>query len=220
MQLRSPRLDRPSTRRGALGRGLLIGLGCLGALVLGLVIVAMTGVGSYNGLVQRQESARQAWAQVDNQYKRRFDLIPNLVETVKGAKDFEQETLLQVTEARASVGKMQLPSDLPTDPAQLQAYQQAQQQLGSALSRLMVVVEKYPELKATQNFLSLQDQLEGTENRIAVAREDYTRAVRDYNASRRSFPANIVAGMYQFEELAQFQAAPEETQTPKVEFGK
>ena len=220
MRLHSTRLDPSSTRRGGVSRGLAVGLGCVGVLVLGLVITALVGVGAYNGLVQRQESARQSWAQVENQYKRRFDLIPNLVETVKGAKDFEQETLTQVTEARASVGRLQLPSDLPTDPAQLAAYQQAQQQLGSALSRLLVVVEKYPELKATQSFLSLQDQLEGTENRIAVAREDFTRAVRDYNARRRSFPANLVAGMFQFDELAQFEAAPEETQTPKVDFGK
>lgn len=215
----SPHRSR-NPRRGAIGRGLAIGLGCGGALLLAVVIALLVGVGGYNSLVAAQESTEQAWAQVENQYKRRFDLIPNLVETVKGARDFEQETLTKVTEARASVGRAQLPSTLPTDPAQLQSYMQAQQQLGSALARLMVVAEQYPDLKASQNFLSLQDQIEGTENRIGVAREDFTRAVRNYNTARRSFPKNFIAGMFGFEAVAQFEATEAERETPKVDFGK
>jgi LemA protein len=206
----------PSPRSGAIGKGCLIGLAALAAFALLLIAIAWSG---YNSLVSGQEGTRQKWANVENYYKRRFELIPNLVETVKGVANFEQQTITQVTEARASVGRVQMPSDLPTDQAQLDQYVRAQQQLGSALSRLMVVAENYPELKATQNFLSLQDQLEGTENRIAVAREDYTVAVRTYNTSVRSFPKNVLAGMFNFEPLPQFTVAPEETVVPKVDFG-
>ncbi len=206
-------------RRGAIGRGLLIGLGCLGVVVVLALIAVATGVGIHNSLVREQEEVAQKWANVENFYQRRFDLIPNLVETVKGAADFEQETLAQVTEARASVGRMQLPSQLPTDPAEVRRYVEAQQQLGSALSRLLVVSEQYPQLRANQNFLSLQDQLEGTENRIAVAREDYTVAVRDYNAHRRTFPASFVAGMFGFEPLVQLDVPEEQQQNPRVDFG-
>jgi LemA protein len=211
---------RASVRRGAISRGLALGLGCLALVLGGVLIAALMAGGTYNSLVARQERVTQAWAEVQNQYKRRFDLIPNLVETVKGAADFEQETLTKVTEARASVGRAELPRELPTDPAQLQAYLAAQQQLGSALSRLLVVAEQYPQLRASQSFLSLQDQLEGTENRISVAREDYTVAVRDYNAARRSFPANLIAGTFGFEAVPQLEVAPEEQTTPRVDFGK
>jgi LemA protein len=195
--------------------------GCLIAIAVVVVIVLIAGgsaVGKYNQLVTSQERIEAAWSEIDNQYKRRYDLIPQLVNTVQGAADFEKSTLEAVTEARASVGRAQLPSGLPTDPAQIQAYTQAQQSLGAALSRLMVVVERYPDIKANQNFLSLQDQLEGTENRIAVARRDYIDAVRIYNTARRRFPANIIAGMFGFEKQPQLELPEESRETPKVEF--
>ncbi len=205
-----------AARRGAIGKGCLIALVAAGALVLGVV---MALVGGYNSLVGTQEDARQKWAQVENQYKRRYELVPNLVETVKGAANFEQSTIQQVTEARASVGRVQLPAELPTDQAQLDAFIKAQAQLGGALSRLLVVAEQYPQLKATENFRTLQDQLEGTENRIAVAREDYTRAVANYNKAVRSFPKNLIAGPFNFTPLPQFTAPVEEQAVPKVDFG-
>jgi LemA protein len=200
--------------RGAARAGIL-------ALIIVVVLVLIVGgsvVGTYNKLVTGQEKIEAAWSEIDNQYKRRYDLIPQLVSTVKGAADFEKSTLEAVTEARASVGRAQLPSGLPTDPAQMQAYAEAQQTLGSALARLMVVVERYPDIKANQNFLSLQDQLEGTENRIAVARRDYIDAVRVYNTAIRRFPANILAGMFGFEKQPQLEIEPESRETPQVEF--
>ena len=204
------------SRRGALSTGLIVVLG-LGLVFL--IVGAMTA-GAYNSLVGSQEQTSKAWADVENQYKRRFDLIPNLVNTVQGAADFEKSTLTEITEARASVGQLQMPTDGPVDQAQLDAYMAAQSSLGSSLSRLLVVAENYPDLKATQNFLSLQDQLEGTENRIAVARTDYTEAVRGYNTSIRSFPKNILAGMFGFEKLPQFTIEATESAVPEVNFGK
>ena len=204
-----------NNQRGSAKVGCLIAAGVV--LVIALIIGG-TAVGRYNTLVTGQERIEAAWSEIDNQYKRRFDLIPTLVNTVKGAADFEKSTLEAVTEARASVGRAQLPAGLPTDPAQMQAYAKAQQGLGAALGRLMVVVERYPEIKANQNFLALQDQLEGTENRIAVARRDYIDAVRIYNTARRRFPANIIAGMFGFEKQLQLELAPEVRETPKVEF--
>ena len=200
---------------GKVGPGCLAGLGLAGVLLLiGLVFLS-----SYNGLVDKQENTKARWSNIDNQYKRRFDLIPNLVETVKGAANFEQGTLEAVTEARASVGRMQLPSTLPTDDAQLQAYMNAQQGLGSALSRLLVVAEAYPQLTATAGFRDLQAQLEGTENRITVARTDYIDAARDYNAALRKFPGAVVASFGDFERAAEFTVAEGERETPKVDFG-
>ena len=196
-------------------------VGCLIAAAAALVLVLIVGgmlVGRYNTLVALQEKTEAAWSEIDNQYKRRFDLIPQLVSTVQGAADFEKSTLEAVTEARASVGRAQLPQGLPTDPAQLQSYVEAQQGLSAALGRLFVVVERYPDIKANQNFLSLQDQLEGTENRIAVARRDYIDAVRQYNTTRRRFPTNLVAGIFGFEALPQMQFDPAERETPQVEF--
>jgi LemA protein len=198
-----------------------VGLGCLlgiGLVVLLLVIGAMS-VGQYNGLVEKQETTKAKWQEVDNQYKRRYDLVPNLVQTVQGVANFEQSTLTAVTEARASVGRAQLPANLPTDPAAVQSYVNAQQQLGSALSRLLVVSENYPELRATESFRSLQDQLEGTENRIVVARRDYIDAARDYNAATRKFPANFFAGLFNFERAAELPMTAEERANPQVEFG-
>jgi LemA protein len=200
---------------GAAKAGCLVAIGVVVVIVL---IIGGTAVGRYNQLVTAQEKIEAAWSEIDNQYKRRYDLIPQLVNTVKGAADFEKSTLEAVTEARASVGRAQLPAGLPTDPAQMQAYVEAQQSLGAALGRLMVVVERYPDIKANQNFLSLQDQLEGTENRIAVARRDYIDAVRIYNTTRRRFPANIIAGVFGFEKQPQLELEPESRETPKVEF--
>jgi LemA protein len=196
-------------------------IGCLVAAGVALVLVAilaMTMVGRYNRLVTLQEGVEAAWSEIDNQYKRRFDLVPQLVNTVKGAADFEKSTLEAVTEARASVGRAQLPPGLPQDPQKLQAYVQAQQGLSSALGRLFVVVERYPDIKANQNFLSLQDQLEGTENRIAVARRDYIDSVRLYNTARRRFPTNLVAGLFGFDARPQLQIDEGERETPQVEF--
>ena len=207
--------DSFNNQRGAARTGVLV---TVGVVLILLLIIGGSAVGRYNTLVTSQEKIEAAWSEIDNQYKRRYDLIPALVNTVKGAADFEKSTLEAVTEARASVGRAQLPAGLPTDPAQIEAYTQAQQGLGAALGRLMVVVERYPDIKANQNFLSLQDQLEGTENRIAVARRDYIEAVRTYNTARRRFPGNVIAGMFGFEKQPQLEVAPESRETPKVEF--
>lgn len=202
-------------QRGFMKTGCLVALGAVGLIVL---ILAFTLAGRYNTLVAMQEKVAASWSEIDNQYKRRFDLVPQLVATVQGAADFEKSTLAAVTEARASVGRVQLPPGLPSDPAQLQAYVQAQQGLGAALGRLFAVAEQYPDIKANQNFLSLQDQLEGTENRIAVARRDYIDAVRAFNTERRRFPTNLVASMFGFEAATRLQAEAGERETPQVEF--
>ena len=207
--------DRRMSQRGALNKGCLI---AAAVALLAVLIVGGMLVGRYNSLVSAQEKTTAAWSEVSNQYKRRFDLVPQLVATVQGAADFEKSTITEVTEARASVGRAQLPPGLPTDPKQLESFMEAQQGLGSALSRLMVVVERYPELKASQNFLSLQDQLEGTENRIAVARRDYIDAVREYNVYLRRFPTNLVAGTFGFDKLPQFEIEEQQQQTPQVDF--
>jgi LemA protein len=208
-------LSVPSSRRGAIGKGCLVaGL----VVLIPLALIAMVAFSGYNGLVSDQENVKQKWAQVENDYKRRYELVPNLVATVQGSADFEKSTLTEVTEARAQVGRVQMPSELPTDPAQLEAYMRAQQSLSASLGRLFAVAEAYPELKSTEGFLNLQHQLEGTENRITVAREDYTVAVRQYNTRRRKFPMNLLAGMFGFEELPQFTVPPEETAVPPVKF--
>jgi LemA protein len=201
--------------RGALSGGALV---IVVVLVVAL-LVGLVGVGSYNGLVTRKERVASSWSQIDNQYKRRNDLIPNLVSTVQGAANFEKSTLTAVTEARASVGKVQLPKDVPTDEKQLSAYIAAQQGLGSALGRLMVVAENYPDLKASQSFRDLQVQLEGTENRIAVARTDYIEAVRDYNTAIEKVPGSFVAGFGAMKPAAQLTIPEAERAVPKVEFG-
>ena len=202
-------------QRGSMKMGCLIAAGVAVVLVL---VLGLSLVGRYNGLVGTQEKVEAAWSEIDNQYKRRFDLVPQLVSTVQGAADFEKSTITEVTEARASVGRAQLPPGVPQDPAQLQSYADAQQGLGAALSRLLVVVERYPELKASANFLALQDQLEGTENRIAVARRDYIDAVRLYNTGRRRFPTNLIAGMFGFDAVPQLQIDAGERETPQVDF--
>ncbi|MBK7644493.1 MAG: LemA family protein [Planctomycetes bacterium] len=194
----------------------LVVLGVLLLLVLG---IGGCGVGRYNSLAKGKVAVEAKWAEIDNQYKRRNDLVPNLVATVKGAANFEQKTLTDVTEARAAVGRLQMPSTLPTDPAQLDAYIKAQQGLSGALGRLFAVAENYPALKATENFRDLQSQIEGTENRITVARRDYIDAIQSYEAGRAVFPGNLIAGMFHFEKIPQPSIAPEERAVPKVDFG-
>ena len=185
------------------------------AIVLFLLIVVPSC--SYNGLVHKSQAVDQQWAQVQSVYQRRADLIPNLVSTVSGATNFEKSTLTEVTNARASVGRVNL-SDAPVDSARLAEYEQAQGQLSSALSRLLVVAEKYPELKATQNFRDLQAQLEGTENRISVERGRFNDAVGTYNTSIKSFPNVLYAGKMGFQPKPYFSAAPEAQTVPKVQF--
>jgi LemA protein len=191
-------------------------LGCV--LVLGLLLigVGVAVAGSYNRLVGLQEAVESAWGDVQNQYQRRADLVPNLVATVRGAAEFEQETFTRVTEARAKVGQVNV-AGLP-DAQQLEQFQQAQGELSSALSRLLVVVERYPELTATQAFRDLQVQLEGTENRITVARNRFNEAAQAYNATRRRFPAVLIAGMFGFDERPYFAAQEGAETAPRVEF--
>lgn len=198
-----------------------LGIGCGVLLVLGIVALAIIAIagGSYNRLVQRSQAVDSQWAQVQNDYQRRADLVPNLVATVSGAANFEKSTLTEITQARASVGQVKIdPSKAPSDPASLAAFDQAQGQLSSALSRLLVVVERYPELKATANFRDLQAQLEGTENRIAVARRDFNEAIQAYNTAVKSFPAVFYAGMLGFRDKPYFAAAPGADTAPKVQF--
>lgn len=194
-------------------------LGIFGAFVLLAVIVVAAAVSTYNSLVNRAQAVDAQWAQVQNVYQRRADLVPNLVQTVSGAANFEKTTLLAVTEARASVGKVQLsPNAAPTDAAQLAQFEQAQGQLSSALARLLVVVERYPDLKATQNFQMLQAQLEGTENRIAVERGRFNDTARDYNAAIKRIPAVFFASALGFKEKPYFQATPGAEKAPPVQF--
>jgi LemA protein len=196
-----------------------IGLGCLALVILIVVIVGLSMAGTYNRLVSLGQETDKQWSQVENQYQRRADLVPNLVATVQGAAQFEKSTLENVTAARASVGRATInPGQAPTDPAQLAQYEQAQNALGAALQRLMVVVERYPELKANQNFRDLQAQLEGTENRIAVARMDYNKAAQDYNTARLRFPTNLIANLFGFKEKAYFKATPGAERAPNVQF--
>jgi LemA protein len=195
-----------------MNKTLLIILGVLALLIL-------SAVGTYNGLVGNSQAVDASWAQVQNVYQRRADLIPNLVQTVQGAANFEKSTIVQVTEARASVGKVQInQNQAPTDPAQLAQFQQAQGQLGSALSRLLVVAENYPDLKATANFRDLQAQLEGTENRISVERGRFNAAVQAYNTKIRTFPTVLFAGMLGFQQKPYFQATAGAETTPAVKF--
>ena len=176
-------------------------------------------VGIYNGLVSSSQLVDSSWAQVQNVYQRRTDLVPNLVQTVSGAANFEKSTMVEVTEARASLGHVQLGStQAPADPASLAAFQKAQGALGSALSRLLVVSERYPDLKSSQNFRDLQAQLEGTENRISVERERFNTAVQVYNIKVRSFPAVLLAGMMGYTPKPYFTATPTSEIAPSVKF--
>ena len=191
-------------------------LGCAAALLVGGLIAAVMVGGIYNRLVGLDEGVSTAWSQVENVYQRRADLIPNLVATVKGAKEFEQETLTQVVEARAKVGQVSF--DEAPDAENLAKFEAAQSQLSSALSRLLVVVERYPELKATEAFRDLQAQLEGTENRISVERRRFNDATLSYNKTRRRFPTVLVANIMGFDDKPYFEATEGADEPPKVEF--
>ena len=187
-------------------------------VILGvLAIIALWAVNVYNGLVENEENVESAWSQVDNQYQRRADLIPNLVATVKGYAAHEEETLVGVMEARANANRFNIDPATIT-PEQLAEYQAAQGELSRALGRLMLVSERYPDLKADENFRQLQTQLETTENRIAVARQQFNETANEYNKQVRRFPSNIIAAMFGFDKKAYFEAEREAQKAPKVEF--
>ena len=201
-------------------------LGCLGVLILAVLIGGGWFIGVRNHLVELDQQVQAQWAQVENDYQRRFDLIPNLVKTVQGAANFEKSTLEAVISARSRVGQVQAPaggapgtqSNLPNDPKAMAQFAGAQENLSGALSRLLVVVERYPDLKANQNFLELQSQLEGTENRIAVERRRYNEVAQQFNTGVLKFPANIVANMSGFKPKAYFKGAAGSQQAPEVNF--
>jgi len=172
-------------------------------------------VGAYNSLVRTDEAVNKAWGNIQSTYQRRADLIPNLIETVKGYKEYEQETLEKIVKLRSEAGQAKIGVDKATSPKQLES---AMGSLDSVLSRLLVVVERYPDLKASQNFLALQDELAGTENRINVARQRYNDAVRQYNIKTRRFPTNIIAGIFGFEKKEMFKAQEGAETVPKVKF--
>jgi LemA protein len=192
-------------------------------VLIGVAIIALIAYSffknSYNTLVSKDENVKSAWSQVKNVYQRRADLIPNLVNTVKGAANFEQTTLTQVIEARAKATQVTVSADDLT-PEKMQQIQAAQGQLSAALGRLMMVSEQYPQLKANQNFLDLQAQLEGTENRITVERQKFNTVTQDYNTYLRQFPRNMIAGMFGFQQKAYFESDPGAEKAPKVDFGK
>ncbi len=187
-------------------------------IILAVVaVVVVWGVGTYNGFVSSSERVDGAWSQVENQYQRRLDLIPNLVNTVKGYAAHEQQTFEAVVAARAQATQVVVSPEGLT-PEKLAEFQSAQNAVGSALGRLMAIGEAYPELKASNNFMELQAQLEGTENRIAVARKDFNEAVRAYNVKTKRFPSNLVASMFGYEQKAYFESAPAAQNAPTVEF--
>lgn len=201
-------------KKFALGCG-----GVAGVLLVIAMVVFIGGCSSYNKLVSLSAATDARWADVQNVYQRRLDLIPNLVSTVQGAANFEKSTITEVTAARASVGQVKLDAaSAPKDAAALQKFEQAQGTLSSALSRLLVVAERYPELRATQAFRDLQAQLEGTENRIAVERRNFNAAVQGYNTAIRTFPNSFLAGLFHFEARPYFQATAGAETAPKVQF--
>jgi LemA protein len=200
-------------------------IGCVGALILLILVGGVWFIGVRNQLVTLDQAVQAQWAQVENDYQRRYDLIPNLVRTVQGAANFEKSTLEAVVNARSRVGQVQLPggapgtqSNTPNDPQAMAQFAAAQNGLSNALSRLLVVVERYPELKSNQNFLELQSQLEGTENRIAVERRRYNEVAQQFNTAVIKFPANLVANMFGFKPKAYFQGAAGANVPPEVTF--
>jgi len=196
------------------------GLIMLGVIAVVVILALLVLVPVINKIPTQDEEVNAAWSQVSNQYQRRADLIPNLVNTVKGYAAHEKEVLTQVTEARAKVGQMAITKDILTNPQAFSQFQAAQSQLSSALSRLLLVVERYPDLKANQNFLTLQSQLEGTENRISVARRDYIQAVKNFNTTLRTIPGRWVAAFFypEMQVKQNFTAQPEAEQVPTVDF--
>ena len=205
-----------------MGTGTKIALGVIGAIVLIVLILGGSIAGTYNSLVQLDQAVQSQWAQVENVYQRRADLIPNLVNTVKGAANFEQSTLTAVVEARSKVGQVTSGAidNVARDPAAFARFQQAQDGLSSALSRMMVVMERYPELKATQGFQELQSQLEGTENRITVERQRFNDSAQAFNTKRNTFPTVLIAGFFgsKFQEKPYFKATAGAEKPPEVKF--
>ena len=191
----------------------------VGVIVVFVLMLAKCGIGTYNKMVSMDESVTSQWAEVQNQYQRRYDLIPNLVATVKGYAAHESEVYEKVAEARSQAGGVvKVDESILNDPQAFARYQQIQDQLGASLQRLLMVSENYPELKADQNFLALQDQLEGTENRITVARKNFNDQAQQYNSYIRTFPNNIIAAMSNFEKKQYFTAGSEAQTAPKVDF--
>lgn len=189
----------------------------IGIVVIAVFVLYRMFAGSYNAMVNREEGVKSQWAQVQNVYQRRADLIPNLVNTVKGYADFEQETLTRVIEARSKATSVNIDAANLT-PDKVAQFQAAQGELSSALGRLLVTIERYPDLKANQNFLDLQTQLEGTENRITVERMKFNGVVQDYNSYLRGFPQNMLAGMYGFQQKGYFKATEAAQEVPEVQF--
>ncbi len=199
-------------------KGTIIGLSIAGIVILFLVMMISWGVRTYNNLITINEEVNQSWSQVENQYQRRADLIPNLVNTVKGYADFERGVLTDVTEARAKVSQFNITKEVLNDPQAFQKFEQLQGNLSSALSRLLVTVENYPNLKANENFLQLQAQLEGTENRISVERRKFNLTVQNYNTTIKKFPSAFFASIFGFNEKAYFKSTAGSETPPRVEF--
>ncbi len=199
-------------------KGMMIGCAIGAVVLLAVGMLVAWGVSSYNNMVSLDQEVIKQWSQVENQYQRRADLIPNLVNTVKGYADFEKEVLTQVTEARARVSQFNITPELLNDPQAFAKFQSLQGELSGALSRLLVTVENYPQLKANENFLQLQAQLEGTENRISVERKKFNEVVQSYNTTIKRFPASMLAGMFGFREKQYFKAIQGADTPPKVEF--
>jgi LemA protein len=199
-------------------RSVAIILAVLAAIVLIVLLCVGWGISVYNKIVSDEEGVKSGWSQVENQYQRRYDLIPNLVETVKGYAKQEREVLEAVTNARSRVGQLSVTPEVLNDPQAFAKFQQAQDGLSSALSRLLVVTENYPTLRSNENFLALQSQLEGTENRIAVERRRFNETVQAFNTMIRRFPASFIASMSGFKEKAYFSAVTGAEQAPKVQF--
>ncbi len=199
-------------------RSTIIILSVVGAILIIAIGVFSWVTGMYNSLVKLDEGVKQGWSQVENQYQRRLDLIPNLVETVRGYAEHEKTVFEDVAEARSNVGKLTVTPEILNNPETFKRFQDAQSSLSSALSRLLAVAENYPQLKANENFLQLQAQLEGTENRIAVERKRFNELVQDYNTRVRTFPTSLLAGMFGFGQKQYFQAEPGAEKAPKVKF--
>ncbi|MDT3697606.1 MAG: LemA family protein [Ignavibacterium sp.] len=199
-------------------KGMMIGCAIGGVILLALAMLFFWGMSTYNNMVSQDQAVMQQWSQVENQYQRRADLIPNLVNTVKGYADFEKEVLTQVTEARAKVSQFNITPEVLNDPQAFAKFQSLQGELSGALSRLLVTVENYPQLKANENFLQLQAQLEGTENRISVERKKFNEVVQQYNTTIKRFPASMLAGIFGFGEKQYFKAIQGADTPPKVEF--
>jgi LemA protein len=199
-------------------KGMMIGCAIGAVILLAIGMLVVWGINSYNNMVSLDQEVIKQWSQVENQYQRRADLIPNLVNTVKGYADFEKDVLTKVTEARAKVSQFNITPELLNDPQAFAKFQSLQGELSGALSRLLVTVENYPQLKANENFLQLQAQLEGTENRISVERKKFNEVVQSYNTTIKRFPASMLAGMFGFGEKQYFKAIQGAETPPKVEF--